>query len=182
MGIGNSATPLAMILGCAPSAADKIADEPFSDPAGRVLRQLANSVGLNQTNTWVTTLFKYKFPNNRLPFADEVQAVRHLLYLEWCEVHKPQLIITVGPTATEAVLGRRTAWTVKTGHACITKSKCGLSMVVMPMIHPMHGLRDESIRAMIDKHWCDLGTALASSRKEAADKAHEQLSAIYERN
>jgi hypothetical protein len=34
---------------------------------------------------------------------------------------------------------------------------------------------------MIDKHWCDLGATLASTRKEAEDKAEDKARATVKR-
>lgn len=166
-GIGNHATPMAMILGCAPSGSDTIEGEPFTDPGGRVLRALANKAGFTQVNTWVTMLFKYRFMNNRLPYPDEIISVRHLLYTEWCAVNKPQLIIPVGPSAANAVLGSESGATVRSGRAVVRTSKCGLPMVVVPMVHPVHGLRDTSIRNFIERHWDELGEQIDKATRDA---------------
>jgi DNA polymerase len=101
-----------MLIGEQPGDQEDLAGRPFTGPAGRLLDQVLESLGVRRESLYVTNAVKhFKFkatPKRRLhqrPKADEIEACRPWLIQEIANV-SPRLIICLGATAVRSLLGR----------------------------------------------------------------------------
>jgi DNA polymerase len=104
-------TAALMIVGEQPGDAEDIAGEPFVGPAGRLLDAAMAEAGVAREAAWMTNAVKhFKFEPrgkrriHKTPAQAEVAACGHWLRAEIAAV-APRVILTLGATATRAVLG-----------------------------------------------------------------------------
>lgn len=111
LGEGNRHAGAALI-GEAPGAQEDKAGRPFVGPAGRLLNDLLQEVGLERDSVWVTNVVKCRPTEqkggrvkNRPPSRDEFDQ-----FLPWLErelrLVKPQVLVCLGATAAKAILGK----------------------------------------------------------------------------
>jgi uracil-DNA glycosylase family protein len=101
-----------MLLGEQPGDVEDETGRPFVGPAGLLLREVLAEVGLDERRIYVTNAvkhFKWRPQGKRRihdkPNWSEIRACDHWLRLELALV-RPRLLVCLGATATQAVLGR----------------------------------------------------------------------------
>jgi DNA polymerase len=110
-GEGRSRAPL-MLVGEQPVDREDLAGRPFVGPAGAMLDRALDEAGIDRERVFVTNVvkhFKWKPSGKRRlherPNAAEVRACRPWLDLE-LEIVRPELLVALGATAAQAILGR----------------------------------------------------------------------------
>jgi DNA polymerase len=110
-GEGRSRAPL-MLVGEQPGDREDLAGKPFVGPAGAMLDRALAEAGIARERVFVTNVvkhFKWKPSGKRRlherPNAAEVRACRPWLDLE-TEIVRPDLLVALGATAAQALLGR----------------------------------------------------------------------------
>lgn len=140
-----------MIIGEAPGKHEDSQSQSFVGPAGKLLDKIWTSVGWD-TNDWYITnvcLCRPYMPRgsgkeNYTPKAEQIKTCRPYL-LKQIELIEPDIIVTLGRTATEAIMGpiksmgsiRGRAQWIKISHNYIYRD-----YLTFPMIHPAAILRD----------------------------------------
>lgn len=111
MGEGPQNAPL-MILGEQPGDQEDLAGKPFVGPAGQLLDQYLQKVGIDRKAAYVTNTVKhFKFVmrgKRRLhqnPQAKEIDTCRWWLEAER-EIVKPRVILAMGASAARGILGK----------------------------------------------------------------------------
>jgi DNA polymerase len=106
------ATAQVMFVGEQPGDQEDLAGKPFVGPAGQVLNEGLDEVGIDRSTVFVTNAVKhFKFePRGKRrihskPSAREVAACRPWLEAEIASV-KPKLIVCLGATAAQSLMGR----------------------------------------------------------------------------
>ncbi len=101
-----------MFVGEQPGDREDLAGRPFVGPAGRVLDEAVEKVGIDRARVYVTNAVKhFKFTprgKRRLhqrPDAGEIQACKFWLNLEVGFV-RPRVIVALGVTAAQSLLGK----------------------------------------------------------------------------
>jgi DNA polymerase len=101
-----------MFVGEQPGDREDIEGKPFVGPAGRVLDEALKEAGIDRGTVYVTNAvkhFKWKPQGKRRlhqkPNAAEINACRRWLDAEIAVV-KPHLLVLLGATAAQALLGR----------------------------------------------------------------------------
>src|SRR5690606_15942741 len=101
-----------MFVGEQPGEQEDLAGKPFIGPAGQVLDEVIETVGIDRRRVYVTNAVKhFKFEPrgkrriHRRPDAGEVAACRFWLNLEIGFV-KPKVIVALGATAATSLLGK----------------------------------------------------------------------------
>lgn len=101
-----------MFVGEQPGDREDLAGRPFVGPAGRVLDEAVEKVGIDRARVYVTNAVKhFKFVprgKRRLhqrPDAGEIQACKFWLKLEIGFV-RPRVIVALGATAAQSLLGK----------------------------------------------------------------------------
>ena len=95
-----------MLMGEAPGADDDREGRPFSGAAGRLLGAMLESIGLSRADVYLTHVAPWRPPGNRKPTAPETAiclpfAQRHI------ELVAPDMLVCLGDTAVQALLGQR---------------------------------------------------------------------------
>jgi DNA polymerase len=101
-----------MLVGEQPGDAEDRAGRPFVGPAGRLLDEALAAAGIDRTRTYVTNAVKHfkwvprgKRRIHAKPNGLEIAACRPWLDAE-IETVRPRLIVCLGATAAQALLGR----------------------------------------------------------------------------
>ena len=104
-GEGNCSNGV-MLIGEAPGGDEDSQGRPFVGTAGKTLRQMIEEAGLEPSQCRITNTVKCRPPNNRRPAPAERAACRTHLDAE-IQRFAPKAIVTVGLTATQAILGSK---------------------------------------------------------------------------
>jgi DNA polymerase len=101
-----------VLVGEQPGDAEDLAGEPFVGPAGRLLDTVLDDVGIDRNEVYVTNAVKHfkwtprgKRRMHAKPSAREVSACRPWLEAE-LELIKPEVLVCLGATAAQSLLGR----------------------------------------------------------------------------
>jgi DNA polymerase len=99
-----------MLIGEAPGYNEEKEEEPFVGPAGQKLNDILKAMGLSRAEVYISNLVKFRpslprqTTNNRKPTHEEMAACLPLMMAE-ISVVRPELIIALGGTAAEGLLG-----------------------------------------------------------------------------
>jgi DNA polymerase len=141
-----------VLIGEQPGDSEDRSGHPFVGPAGRLLDTALEEAGIDRALAFVTNVvkhFKWKPRGKRRihqkPNAREIEACFPWLQAE-LEVVKPRVIICLGATAAQALLGRTFRVTKQRGRWI----ESNLSAKVMATVHPSSILRapDDKTREM----------------------------------
>jgi uracil-DNA glycosylase len=132
-----------MFVGEQPGDREDREGRPFVGPAGRLLDELLEEAGIDRTRAYVTNVvkhFKWQARGKRRihakPAWAEVAACRPWLDAE-LEVVKPDVLVCLGATAAQALLGRSFRVTRERGRPV----ESDLAPHVLATIHPSAILR-----------------------------------------
>ncbi len=104
-GEGNPAARL-MLVGEGPGATEDETGRPFVGRAGELLNTILGSIDLLREDIFIGNVVKCRPPANRKPLPDEIATC--LPYLErQIAIIKPKVLLALGGTAAEALLGTR---------------------------------------------------------------------------
>lgn len=92
-----------MFIGEAPGRNEDETGRPFVGNAGKFLDELLLSIGLKREEVFITSILKYRPPNNRDPKPAEKAAFWPYL-LRQIEVIQPKVIVTLGRHGTNCFL------------------------------------------------------------------------------
>jgi uracil-DNA glycosylase family protein len=151
-----------MLVGEQPGDKEDLAGRPFVGPAGALLDRALEEAGIDRSLAYVTNAvkhFKWEPKGKRRihakPNWGELAACRPWLDAE-LEVVKPQVLVLLGATAAQSILGRQFRVTQHRGEVVETE----LSPQVVATIHPSAILRqrdDESRKREYEAFVDDLG-------------------------
>lgn len=94
-----------MLIGEAPGEQEDKYGKPFMGAAGRILNQFLHDNSLLRKDVYITNAVKYRPPANRKPTIEEILSQRELLLAE-IEVVRPKILVTLGKSAFEAMIGK----------------------------------------------------------------------------
>ena len=130
-----------MVIGEAPGAQEDAEGLPFVGRSGRLLDQLLAAAGLDPAaDVYICNGVKCRPPNNRKPTAGEMAACRPWLEQQIAVVDPP-LVVLLGATALEAVLGIRGGITQRRGQWMSSPAEWLRGRRLMPVLHPSYLLR-----------------------------------------
>jgi uracil-DNA glycosylase family protein len=148
----------AMFVGEQPGDREDREGKPFVGPAGRVLDDALDAAGIDRRKVYITNVvkhFKWKARGKRRihakPSWSEIAACRPWLEAELAVV-EPHVLVCLGATAAQALLGRGFRVTVSRGRPVDSD----LAPVVVATIHPSAILRadtedrEQEMRAFVD--------------------------------
>ena len=152
------------LVGEQPGNDEDLAGHPFVGPAGKLLDKALIEAGIDRKKIYVTNAvkhFKWVLRGKRRihdkPNAAEIAACRPWLDAELAVV-KPKVLVCLGATAAQALLGRQFRVTLQRGKFVPSP----LAKFVMATIHPSAILRapdDETRRLEMSRFIKDLQTA-----------------------
>ena len=140
---GNPSARL-LLIGEAPGAQEDAQGRPFVGRAGQLLDRMLESVGLDsEQDAYICNVIKCRPPDNRRPTAPEIAACRPFL-LRQIALVDPRLILLVGATALEGVLGIKGGITRLRGQWRTGEGEGLEGRILMPILHPSYLLRNPS--------------------------------------
>ena len=160
-----------MLIGEQPGDAEDLAGHPFVGPAGQLLDRALADAGIDRGAVYLTNVVKhFKFEPrgkrriHKKPRASEIGACRPWLDAE-IELVKPRVIVCLGATAAQALLGRQFKVTADRGVFVPSP----LAPRVLATVHPSSILRapdEQARRAEMKRFTRDLRTAAAALLSE----------------
>jgi len=106
-GEGNPRARL-VLVGEGPGATEDATGRPFVGQAGRLLDSILQAIEVPRETVYITNIVKCRPPQNRKPLPDEMAACIPYLHRQ-LELIRPKVILALGGTAGEAMLGVRKA-------------------------------------------------------------------------
>jgi DNA polymerase len=141
-----------MLVGEQPGDAEDVAGHPFVGPAGQLLDRALVEAGIDRARVYVTNVVKhFKWePRGKRRIHAKPDVVEITACLPWLqaelEVVKPRIVVCLGATAAQALLGRKFKVTQQRGQFVPSE----LAPLVTATVHPSSILRapdDETRRA-----------------------------------
>ena len=102
----GSATAKLFLVGEGPGATEDAQGRPFVGQAGSLLNGILEAIEIPRESVYITNIVKCRPPQNRKPLPDEIAACIPYLHRQ-IEIIKPKVILALGGTAGEAMLGVR---------------------------------------------------------------------------
>ena len=146
-------------VGEQPGNEEDLTGKPFVGPAGRLLDDALLEAGIDRTHIYVTNVVKHfkweprgKRRIHKKPNAREISACRPWLEAEISLV-KPKVIVCLGATAAQALLGAQFKVTKQRGEFI----ESTLAPYIMATVHPSSILRapDDETRHVEKRHFID---------------------------
>jgi uracil-DNA glycosylase family protein len=170
----GSAKARVMMVGEQPGDREDLQGRPFVGPAGAVLDKALAAAGIARADVYVTNIVKHfkweprgKRRLHKKPNAIEISACRPWLEAE-INVVKPQIVVLLGATAAQGILGRDFRVTQHRGEWVSSD----IAPHVMATVHPSSILRaqdDDARHEEMRKFVYDLRkVALQLSHRKAA--------------
>jgi len=142
-------TSTVMLIGEQPGDKEDLAGAPFVGPAGALLDKALAEAGIDRTAVYVTNVVKHfkweprgKKRIHKKPNAAEINACMPWLQAE-IQAVKPHVIICLGSTAAQAVIGPKFRVSIQRGQFV----KSDLAALVTATVHPSSILRAPSDEA-----------------------------------
>jgi len=142
-GVGSIDAEL-MFIGEAPGADEDEQGEPFVGKAGQLLNRIITAMGLTRDSVYIGNILKCRpdtpgqASGNRKPTSEEMQTCIPYLH-EQIDLIRPKVIVALGATAVEGLLGKTTGITRLRG---TWQTYRGLPL--MPTYHPAYLLRNQN--------------------------------------
>lgn len=143
-----------MIIGEAPGRDEDAQGLPFVGPAGQLLDKMFAAIGMARTGEtaqdalYITNVMPWRPPQNRDPEPEEITMMLPFLKRH-IELVNPEMIVLMGNTACQAVLGRKGITRLRGNWTS------AFDVPVMPMFHPTALLSDGLKKR---EAWADLLT------------------------
>jgi len=143
-GVGSIDAQL-MFVGEAPGADEDEQGEPFVGKAGQLLTKIIQATGLSRADVYIANILKCRpdtpgqSAGNRKPTPEEMQTCIPYLH-EQIDLIQPKVIIALGATAVEGLLGKTVGITKLRGHWQTYRGT-----PLMPTYHPAYLLRNQSL-------------------------------------
>jgi uracil-DNA glycosylase len=143
-GVGSIDAQL-MFVGEAPGADEDEQGEPFVGKAGQLLTKIIQATGLSRADVYIANILKCRpdtpgqSSGNRKPTSDEMATCIPYLH-EQIDLIRPRVIVALGATAVEGLLGKTLGITKLRG---TWKTYRGTPL--MPTYHPAYLLRNQAM-------------------------------------
>ena len=143
-GVGDINAQL-MFIGEAPGADEDDQGEPFVGKAGQLLTRIIRTMGLTRESVYIGNILKCRpdtpgqASGNRKPTAEEMQTCIPYLH-EQIDLIRPKVIVALGGTAVEGLLGKTIGITKLRGQ---WRTYRGIPL--MPTYHPAYLLRNQAL-------------------------------------
>ncbi len=150
-----------MFIGEAPGRVESETGRPFVGPAGHFLTELIESIGRRREDVFITSVVKHRPPMNRKPTQKEINAC--LPYLkEQIEIIKPKVIVLLGSTALNAVLGKEVGKITALHGRTVERG----GIIYFITFHPAAGLRSvDVVRKQLKEDFKKLGSLLGKESR-----------------
>ena len=142
-GVGSIDAKL-MFIGEAPGADEDDQGEPFVGKAGQLLTRIIQAMGLTRETVYIGNILKCRpdtpgqAAGNRKPTPEEMKTCIPYLH-EQIDLIRPKVIVALGATAVEGLLGKTIGITRLRGNWKVYRG-----IPLMPTYHPAYLLRNQA--------------------------------------
>ncbi len=143
----GSANADIMFIGEAPGKKEDSEGKPFIGASGKFLSEMLATINLKRENIYITNIVKYRPPDNRDPFPEEVLACEEWLHKQ-IKIIQPKVIVTLGRHAMEHFLPGKKISEVHGQSFQKTFSDIG-TQTFFVLYHPAAALYNGSLRATL---------------------------------
>jgi uracil-DNA glycosylase family 4 len=145
-GAGNPDADL-FFVGEAPGKNEDIKGLPFVGAAGKFLDEMLESTGINRADVYITSILKYRPPNNRDPLPEEKKDFWPYL-LAQIAIIQPKVVVTLGRHSGEAFIPDLV---ISRDHGVsrnvdLVLENIETEVTVLPLYHPAAALYNGSLR------------------------------------
>jgi uracil-DNA glycosylase family 4 len=159
----GSAEAEVMFIGEGPGFYEDKQGLPFVGPAGKLLDQLLEMIGLRRTEVFIANMIKHRPPGNRDPLPQEMAACSGYLERQ-IEVVEPKVIVPLGRFSMgKFIPGVRISQVH--GQARFVQVS-GRKVIVIPMYHPAAALRAGRIMEELKKDFLVIGKFLNKGNQD----------------
>ncbi len=148
-----------MFVGEAPGKNEDLTGKPFVGAAGKNLDRLLSSIGLTRDDVFITSIVKYRPPNNRDPKPEEKAAFLPYLVRQ-IDVIQPALIVPLGRHGMQSFLPN-----AKIGEVHGTLQHDAEGRPILPMLHPAASLYNHNLKVVIEEDFLSIPKILESIKK-----------------
>jgi uracil-DNA glycosylase len=142
-----------VFIGEAPGKNEDLTGKPFIGAAGKFLTELLEGVGLKRDDVFITSIVKYRPPNNRDPLPAEKEASWPYL-LRQLRVIEPKLVVTLGRHSMGYFVPNQT---ISEAHGTLIE---GGEWPIMPIFHPAAALYNGNMRQVLYEDFSKLKQVL----------------------
>ena len=157
-----------MFIGEAPGFHENQQGLPFVGPAGRLLDELLERIGLRRESVFITNVVKCRPPKNRDPQPEEIEACRPYLDQQ-IELLQPKMVITLGRFSMARYFPNAKISRI---HGQPRKIE---GVIYYPMYHPAAALHQPSLRRTVEEDVLKIPELLAQIDEMADSKPPEQV-------
>ena len=167
-GVGDINAQL-MFVGEAPGADEDTQGEPFVGAAGQLLTKIIQAMGLSRDSVYIANILKCRPDTpgqsygNRKPTPEEMQTCIPYLH-EQIDLIGPKVIVALGATAVEGLLGKTIGITKLRGNWQTYRGT-----PLMPTYHPAFLLRNQALSEK-RKVWEDMLQVMQKLGMPVTDK------------
>ncbi|MGH7975115.1 MAG: uracil-DNA glycosylase [Limisphaerales bacterium] len=143
-GVGSIDAQL-MFVGEAPGADEDEQGEPFVGRAGQLLTKIIQATGFSRADVYIANILKCRpdtpgqSAGNRKPTSQEMETCIPYLH-EQIDLIRPKVLVALGATAVEGLLGKTLGITKLRGHWQTYRGT-----PLMPTYHPAYLLRNQAM-------------------------------------
>jgi uracil-DNA glycosylase len=168
-------TARVMLVGEQPGDKEDLSGQPFVGPAGQMLNRALDEAGVDRNDVYVTNAVKHfkflprgKFRLHQKPNTAEIKACRPWYERELAAIN-PELVVAMGATAAQSVLGKVTPINKNRGHLINLDDNTRALVTV----HPSYLLRlpDEKAKALEYQRFVDDLRIVAGLLRKSAHAA-----------
>lgn len=156
-----------VFIGEAPGRQEDLTGKPFIGAAGKFLSELLEGIGLRREDVFITSIVKYRPPNNRDPRPSEKEQSWPYL-LRQLRVIQPKLVVTLGRHSMGHFVPGHTITDV---HGTLVE---GGEWPVLPVYHPAAALYNNNLRATLAEDFAAIAASLKTLKGNNFER-HEQI-------
>lgn len=173
-GEGNPDAQL-VFVGEAPGRNEDEQGRPFIGASGKFLEEMLSAIGLHREDVYITSIVKYRPPNNRDPLPAEKQ--ESLPYLQaQLEIIRPKVVATLGrhglncflpDLQISAVHGQPQRMQLAPSGLAIDGERAeDLVLIILPLFHPAAALYNRRLRQTLLDDFAKIPDILAAERTQ----------------
>jgi DNA polymerase len=144
-GMGNERARV-LVAGESPGPQDIATGEPFTGPAGDLLKRILASIGLRHLDCWLTNIVKFVSQGDEIT-KEDIAFFTPFLFRE-IEAVDPELVIAIGSTPAKALLNSKKTISQLRGRMQQINGR-----MIMPTFNPAYLHRDASKKKEV---WDDM--------------------------
>jgi uracil-DNA glycosylase family 4 len=146
-----------IFIGEAPGKKEDETGLPFVGASGKFLDQLLESIGLQRADVYITSIVKYRPPNNRDPKPSEKEAFWPFM-VQQIEIIQPEIVVTLGRHSMGYFLPGVSIGEIHGQAQTVTIGE--RTVKVVPLYHPAAALYNGSLRQTLVDDFLKLSAIL----------------------